>query len=332
MGGMHAQIYKQLPGAEIVAVVDPDLDTARAKITDLGMNAKLFATLGEALREVEVDFVDICLPTFLHAEAALEAIAAGKDVFCEKPLATSESDGEKMVAAAEAAGTTFMVGHCIRFWPEYVALKELTDSGRAGRLLSLTLQRRSARPTYSKDNWLQDEKKSCGAALDLHIHDTDFVLHLLGRPTSVQSYGVHDNGGWSHIFTHYQYDGGPEIRAEGGWNYPSNWGFQMAFQASFEGGTMEYDSGATPTSRITLGDTEPVEADLLKAEAGESQLTEGNVSDLGGYLFELTHFIECLETGTKPRTSTGPDALASLKTTFAEIRSTESGQSESPKP
>lgn len=332
MGGMHAQIYGQLPEAEIVAVVDPDLDAARAKMADLGMEARLFATLSEALASVEADFVDVCFPTFLHEEAVLEAIAAGKDVFCEKPLATSEQGGEAMVAAAESAGITFMVGHCIRFWPEYVAFKQLVDSGKAGRLLSLTMQRRSARPTYSKDNWLQDAGKSCGAALDLHIHDTDFVLHLLGRPASVQSHGVRDDAGWSHIITHYQYDGGPEIQAEGGWNYPNEWGFQMAFQAVFEGGSMEYDSNATPTTRIIIGAAAPVEAEMPKAEAGESQLGEGNLSDLGGYLLELTHFIECLETGSKPETSTGTDALASLKTTFAEIRSAESGQPESVNP
>ena len=267
MGGMHAQIYQQLPNAAIVAVVDPDLASARTKLTSLGMSAELFATLEEALRAVPANFVDICLPTFLHAEAVLEAVAAGKAVFCEKPLATSVSDGEAMVTAAEKKGVTLMIGHCIRFWPEYVACKQLIDSGKAGRLLSLTLQRRSARPAYSKDNWLHDASKSCGAALDLHIHDTDWVLHLLGKPDSVQSHGVRDAGGWSHIFTRYHYEDGPEVHAEGGWNYPPQWGFQMAFQAVFENGTMEYDSRATPTTRIIVGEQDrsrpPVESERM---------------------------------------------------------------------
>jgi predicted dehydrogenase len=329
MGGMHAQIYKRLPEAEIVAVVDPDTTTALAKLKDLGMDAVHFGTLTEALKSVEADFVDICLPTFMHAAAAREAVAAGKDVFCEKPLATDPAEAEALVCEAEAAGTTFMVGHCIRFWPEYVALRHLVKSGEAGRLLSLTLQRRASRPGYSKDNWLQDPSKSCGAALDLHIHDTDFVLYLLGVPTAVTSTGVADSGGVSHIFTRYHYDNGPAVLAEGGWNYPSKWGFLMAFQAVFENGTMEYDSNASPTTRMVIGDGEPTEATLDKADAGDSKLGEGNVSDLGGYYFELSHFVDCLENGTKPETSTGRDALVSLKTTFAEIQSVESGKSQS---
>lgn len=329
MGGMHAQIYKRLPEAEIVAVVDSDTETALAKLKDLSMDAVHFETLAEALKAVEADFVDICLPTFLHVAAAREAIASGKDVFCEKPLATDTAEAEMLISEAEAAGTTFMVGHCIRFWPEYVALRRLIESGDAGRLLSLTLQRRGARPGYSVDNWLQDSSRSGGAALDLHIHDTDYVLYLLGLPSAVSSTGSSDSGGLSHIFTRYHYDGGPEVLAEGGWNYPANWGFLMAFQAIFENGTMEYDSNASPTTRILIGEGEPTEATLEKADAGDSELGEGNVSDLGGYYFELNYFVDCLENGTKPETSTGRDALASLKTTFAEIKSAESGQTQS---
>jgi predicted dehydrogenase len=329
MGGMHAQIYKRLPEAEIVAVVDPDTATALAKLKELGMDAAHFETLSEALQSADADFVDICLPTFLHLAAAREAIAAGKAVFCEKPLATDSAEAEVVVLEADSAGITFMVGHCIRFWPEYVALRRLVESGDAGNLLSLTLQRRASRPGYSKDNWLQDPAKSCGAALDLHIHDTDFVLSLLGAPTAVTSTGVSDLGGVSHIFTQYHYDSGPVVLAEGGWNYPPKWGFLMAFQAVFENGTMEYDSNASPTTRIVIGDGEPTEATLDKADAGASELAEGNLSDLGGYYFELSHFIGCLENGTKPETSTGQDALASLKTTFAEIKSVESGKPQS---
>jgi predicted dehydrogenase len=326
MGGMHAQIYQGLADAEIVAVVDTNTAESEEKLKKLGLEAGLHATLAEALVSVEADFVDVCLPTYLHAEAVLEAIAAGKHVFCEKPLAMSVDQGARMVGGAEEGGLTFMAGHCIRFWPEYVALKELVDSGEAGRLLDLTMQRRSARPAYTVDSWINDASLSRGAALDLHIHDTDFVLHLLGLPKSVDSRGTHDEGGWSHLFTRYEFGDGPLVEVEGGWNYPSNWGFQMAFQALFENGAMEYDSNAEPTTRVTIGDAETRPAELLKAEAGDSALAEGNVSDLGGYFFELNHFIECLETGRKPRTSTGRDALESLRVTLAEIQSAESGQ------
>ena len=82
---------------------------------------------------------DICLPTDLHRATALQAFAAGKHVFCEKPIALSTEDAMVMTEAALLADRQLMVGHCIRFWPEYVELKRMVDSGKQGRLLSCVL-------------------------------------------------------------------------------------------------------------------------------------------------------------------------------------------------
>lgn len=325
MGTMHAQIYKQLRDATLMAVVDTQKAKARRDLAKLGIEAPVFASMEDLLRNVDVGVVDICLPTDLHAPYALKAISAGKHVFCEKPLALTKADAKKVAAAAKKAGLYFQVGQCIRFWPEYQAFESFVKSGKAGKLLSLSLQRRAGRTDYSVGDWLNDGERSGGAALDLHIHDTDFVHHLLGKPDAVTSVGTKDATGWSHIFTTYHFKD-VAVTAEGGWNYPKNWGFQMAFQAVFENGAVEFDSTATPTLVVTIGGAKRKPLAFRTPAAGESTTGAGNVSSLGGYFNELSAFVECLEKKTAPKIATGDQATDSLATTLAEIQSAAAGR------
>lgn len=325
MGSMHAQIYKQLRDATIVAVVDKQQAKAKRDLAKLGIDAPVFGSLETMLKKCDVDVVDVCLPTDLHAPFALKAIAAGKHVFCEKPLALTKADGRKIAAAAKKAGVFFQVGQCIRFWPEYMAFEAFVKSRKAGKLLSLSLQRRAGRPTYSVDDWLNDGKRSGGAALDLHIHDTDYVHHLLGQPDAVTSVGTSDKTGWSHIFTTYHFKD-VAVTAEGGWNYPKNWGFQMAFQAVFERGAVEFDSGANPTLTVTIADGKKHPLPYSSPGAGESSTGAGNLSSLGGYYNELAAFIACLQKKKAPKIATGNQAAESIATALAEIQSAATGR------
>ena len=325
MGTMHAQIYQQLRQARLAAVVDKHPAKARRDLAKLGLQAEVFTTLEDMLAASEVDVVDICLPTDLHASFALKAIAAGKHVFCEKPLALKAADGRRIAAAADKAGVFCQVGQCIRVWPEYQAREAFVISGKAGKLFSLSLQRRAGRPGYSVDDWLNDGARSGGAALDLHIHDTDFVHHLLGKPEAVSSVGTRDHTGMSHIFTTYHFKD-VAVTAEGGWNYPKNWGFQMAFQAVFENCAVEFDSGASPTLQVTIGKGKKSPLPYKTPGAGESKTGAGNLSSLGGYYNELAAFIDCLEKKRAPQIATVTQAADSLATALAEIQSATTGK------
>lgn len=324
MGGMHAQVYRQLPAARLTAVVDSNKAAAGRAMTKLGVKVPLFTDLDQALRTVPCDAVDICLPTDLHAASALRAIKAGTHIFCEKPVALRLSEAQKITAAAKAAGVSGQVGQCIRFWPEYMAFRDFVRSGRAGALRSLTLQRRSMLPRHSVDGWLLDPKRSGGAALDLHIHDTDFVVALLGQPRAVRSQVTRDQHGPSHIFTSYDYPG-VVVTAEGGWNYPPQWGFQMAFQAVFENGAVEYDSGASPTLTCTIGRGAKKPLPCKQPSIGRSASGTGNISSLGGYFNELQYFIDCLEKRRRPAEATLTQATESLRITLAELASARAG-------
>ncbi|MEM9159129.1 MAG: Gfo/Idh/MocA family oxidoreductase, partial [Verrucomicrobiota bacterium] len=267
MGGMHAQVYKALSGVKLVAAVDGAVKASEDKLRSFGLDIPVYATLGEALGKEVFDFVDVCLPTDLHRDAAIEAIEAGKDLFCEKPLALTLGDADKIVAAAERKKVFAQVGHCVRFWPEYVALMDYYQSDAGGKLLSLSLTRRAGRPSYGFGDWLNDESRSGGAALDLHIHDSDFVFALLGRPSRVESRVTEDYSGPVHVFSLMKC-GETHVSLEGGWNYPKGWGFQMSFQAIFEKAVLDYDSSNGKGLMICEEGGEPKAMAVEKPDAG----------------------------------------------------------------
>ena len=309
MGKTHAGVYRLLPDAQVVGVVEPRGEAIREELSSCGLgDVPVFAEPALAAGGLDFSAMDICLPTDLHRDIALQAFVSGKHVFCEKPIALTREDAAAMTAAAREVGRQFMVGHCIRFWPEYVELKRLVDSGEHGRLRSLSLVRRTGRPGYSIGNWVNKPERCLGAALDLHIHDTDFLLHLLGAPASVISKGLRDESGWSSIATQYAYDG-RIVTAEGAWNYPPEWGFQMRFSAVFERAVLDFDS----RSGITLA-------------TGNGESTALPIPPHDGYLHELAYFVGCLERSEPVIISTGEQASASLDLVLTEIESAASGR------
>ncbi|GAH55198.1 unnamed protein product, partial [marine sediment metagenome] len=227
MGGSHLAALREIPDAEVVAVCDNDpsrltdgeavggnIDAGAgetARVSDLQTYEDFF----RMLRRAEIDVVDICTPTYLHATMAVRALKRGKHVFCEKPLALKAADARKAVRAANDAGRFLMVGHVLRFWPEYLMLKEIIDSGRYGRLRGAKFWRSSGIPGWGTRGWFQQSSLSGSAAIDLHVHDTDTVLWFFGTPLRVRSRGtVTPDGGVDYIWTHYEYDSEAVIVSE----------------------------------------------------------------------------------------------------------------------
>jgi predicted dehydrogenase len=318
MGQTHAKCLAMNPRAVVAGIVDADPAKANNRAAAMGLDAPVGDSLDEMLRSVKAEAVDLCLPTDLHRAQAEVAFAHGKHVFCEKPLALTVDDARAMVGAAEAAGVFLMVGHCIRFWPEYRELERVVRGGELGTLRSLTLTRLAGRPGYTVGEWVADPKRCTGAALDLHIHDADFLHHLLGLPKSVTSCGVRYTSGWDHITTIYDYDG-LCVSAEGGWDQSANWGFRMAYHAVFDGGTLDFDSTASPTLMrcTTTGKPEPVIPPAVNIPHPEV---------CGAYAAELDHFVSCLQRSQPPQMATGAQAAESLRLVLAEIESAASGR------
>lgn len=309
MGRMHANVYGMLPKAELVAVADRNLAKAESFGAEFGVRAH--RSLEELLERGQLDVLDICLPTHLHAEATIKGAGVGLNILCEKPMALTLEEAESMIEACRSGGVRLMIAHCIRFWPEYARLKQAVDSGEMGRLLSLNLTRYGQFPSWSSDNWLADASLSGGGVLDMHIHDTDFALYLLGEPDSMESWGTVDSRGASHAFTTMQF-GATVVHLEGGWNLPPGAPFKMAYRAIFEHGAMIFDAGPLTIYRQS-GEQEVPQFGAMSVEGG------GNISDLGGYFHEIDYFVDCISSGTPLERVTPESAKLSLAVTLREI-------------
>ena len=210
---VHAASIRNLPNARLTAVVSASGEKGSKFAEEFG--AKLYPSLDSLFESGEVDAVDICTPTYLHADMVVAAAAARKHILCEKPIALSLKDADRMIRAVEQNRVKAMVGHTLRFWPEYVATKEILDSGELGKPLSASCERLAAMPDWHKGGWGFDARKSGGASVDLHIHDLDYLIWIFGNPRSVHALGVWDEklGGFYHISSCIEFAGGTSATA-----------------------------------------------------------------------------------------------------------------------
>jgi predicted dehydrogenase len=296
MGWQHARRYPQVPNARIVAIADivPErLEAKEAVAIDLAggktiLDFSRVARYGEAadlIAQADVDVVDICLPTDLHAPYAIKALEAGLHVLCEKPMALTSADADRMIAAAKAAGRYLMIAHCLRFWPEYLYLKRCIQEQPYGRLLSLNMWRMVGHPSWAAHNWFADPARSGGMTMDLHIHDVDFVNAVFGRPDRLYATARKSEQAKTHDVLHaiFEYANGPQIHMHAGWSV-GQIPFEAGFEAWFDRAFLCYDEG-----KLTVFD------DPGKVSAHPAEFEPGDA-----YLTEIAYFLNCIESGTPP--------------------------------
>jgi predicted dehydrogenase len=216
MGSTHLKAYAGIPAATLAAVASDvpqqltgDLSGIQGNLGGPGLrfdfsNVKKYADWREAVRDPDVEAVDVCLPTHLHLPVATAALEAGKHVLVEKPMARDGEEAWQMVETARKAGRVLMVAQVLRFLPEYVALRETIASGRLGTVRGVLFRRRCGPPKWNR--WVYDKSISGGGAFDLLIHDVDFALHLFGKPQAVSAIGREDMAGgvdWVTGVFHY---------------------------------------------------------------------------------------------------------------------------------
>ncbi|HOS91964.1 MAG TPA: Gfo/Idh/MocA family oxidoreductase [Armatimonadota bacterium] len=319
MGQMHCNAYAALPNAELAVVVDPVTEKQEKAKADHGVAT--VSQLESVLDDPSIALIDICLPTYMHKEATVAALAAGKHVLCEKPMALNPNEAQAMIDAAERAEGFLMIAQCLRFWPEYAAAKRIVDSGELGRVKHVSCRRVSPRPTWSWENWLQQPEKSGSALLDLHVHDIDFIVYLLGKPHRVTARGVNDpTTGWDHVFATYEYDGAVAF-AEGAWDYPPGFAFNMSFCIGLEGGAITYNVASSPTLTVARAGTSEVEHPELPKVQATSGATTGNISDMGGYFLEIDYLVGCIERGERPTRVPLQETALDIQIAFAEVES-----------
>ena len=319
MAATHIKAYRQIQGVRIAAICNPSgrhLDGDFSKVTgNVGDNqpvkldmtgVKATSNFSELLSDPTIDLIDICAPTRAHRELSLAALAAGKHVLCEKPLARTSAAAREIATAASKAKGFFMPAMCLRFWPEWRWLREAIVAKTFGKTLGARFRRVAEPPGWGHKNFF-DGAESGGALFDLHIHDTDFIQFCFGRPQAVFSTGYSKiSGAIDHVVTQYQYPG-IAVHAEGTWAMTEGFGFNMAYTVNFERATVDYDlaRGADALRICEAGKT----AQFLKLEGPD------------GYVRELEHMVQAIKTRQHPSVVTAEDALAAVEICEAEEKS-----------
>jgi predicted dehydrogenase len=321
MGSAHAGNYACLADRVDVRWICSRSRERAEKVAGT-VGAEVTLELEDVLGDPEVDAVDVCVPTALHREVVERALAAGKHVFLEKPIALTLADADAIVDAAAQSGRSLMVGLVLRFWPEYVELGRRLAAGDLGRPLAVSTNRLS--PPADWNEWMADPRQSGGVAVDLLVHDFDQMNRFLGEPKSV--FAREPTPG--HVVAAVAYDGAEGV-AEGSMRMPDSYPFSSNVRVLCEGGTAEYAFRATPAAEGegNIGGVDPSTRGLRLYRSGaEPETIVLEAVDPWGP--EIEYFVECLEQDRRPEEGTAEQAREALRVALAANRSLESGRPE----
>lgn len=302
--------------ADLVAVADLNEETARQAAGKYGAGA-WYNDYRRLLDRKDIEAVVIATPTHTHVEVAKAAAAAGKQIFCEKPLGLTLADNDEVIHAAQVAGVRLQVGLNRRFDAAYVAAKRLIDEGTIGQPVMIKLVGRDPRRTSLE---FARRENSGGMILDMGIHDFDTARWLMGSEVE----RVSTEGGCLAY---------PELKEAGDID-------NAVINLRFSNGTI----GNVDLSRNAVYGHD-VRSEVLGTKGGlivgKDRYTdlvlmkENNVShDTVPYFMErfsaafaeeIRGFIACIVAGTEPLV-TGADARAAMRIGLAATLSLDEGR------
>ena len=293
ISGAHIPVWEEMEDAELIALCD-----IRPEQMEEYEGKNRYTDFEEMLNNEEIDILDICLPTFLHADYAVKAMERGINVICEKPISLNEEDINRVYSTAEKYNVKFMVAQVLRFWPEYELLKEIYDTKKYGKLLSGTMTRLGCYPKWSWDGWMMDEKRSGLVPFDLHIHDLDFMVYAFGIPEI--KYQYRSKLPDQDFFT-VNYDFGDfSINTEASW-YATCYPFTAQFRFQFEDAIVANENGKMI---IYLRDDEKIDL----SEEAEGDTGNINLPKSNAYANEIHYFFDCV-VNDKPIEKINPEEL-----------------------
>jgi predicted dehydrogenase len=311
MGRTHAAVYaglRERASVGVVCALRGGEEIAR------GLGAELSPDWEAAIAAPGVDAVDICLPTPLHGEVAVRALELGRHVLVEKPIALTLEDADGMGAAAAAAGRVLMVGHVLRYFPEVIELRRVVASGALGEVLGVSAKRLSAPPDWN--DWMLDVARSGGTLVDMMIHDFDVAAALLGPARSVHAVAT---AGGRHVNAIVEHERG-HAAIEGSHAMPASYPFTADLRVLCTRGVAEHkfvtgagDEVADDAAASVLG-IHPAEGEARRFHAAADP-----------WAAQISHFLDCVDSGTEPRDGSFAQARAALAVALAARRSIESG-------
>ncbi|WP_413739638.1 Gfo/Idh/MocA family protein [Sodalis sp. RH14] len=318
MGTMHARVFSQLYGVEVIAIADPDparCEAVKAFIPGI----QCFSDYQDMLTLEGLDIVSICTKDDFHLAPALAAARAGKHIFLEKPIAAALADGEAIVGAAHAAGVKLGIGFLLRFDPRYSRARDIIEAGEAGEISHIAARRNSPA--------IEGPARYGGSLpLPLHVtvHDVDMVLWLLHRTKPVSVYAQTTNKRLGHlgtedaVFAIIRFADGAVVNLESAWALPA--GSRTLLDAKMEilttAGLFEIECGESGLYHASETANRYIDTQHWPLSQGE---IKGDLRE------ELMAFISDIRSN-RTTVATGEEANEALRITLAIMASARTGQ------
>ena len=308
-----ARNFDRLLGADLSWICDSS-DEARARWKVQFPEARSTGSFDDLLEDPSLDAVVVATHVPSHADLAVRALEAGKHCFVEKPLALTVADAERVLAAAEASGTTLMVGHLLEYHPGLEKLKEIADSGQLGDIHYIYSNRVNLGKLRADEN----------ALWSLGAHDVSVVLRLAGdeEPSEINAFGESymQPGIEDVVFCYLRFPSGLAAHLHLSWLDPHK---DRRFTVVGSKKMATFDDMEIER-KVTIYD-KGFDQDFSSygeyiARSGEAY--SPRISNEEPLRIECRHFVDCIRSGERPR-SDGVSGLRVVRVLEALQRSLE---------
>lgn len=311
IGQVHLTQYAKMSDVEIVGLVDIRPDAHE-------IAKKYHTTSFRSINDVNIDdfdTVDIDVPTVFHKEYAFWASNIGKDIICEKPLARDVKDASSIIEKCKENHVRLFVGQVLRYYPEYIKVKQLIDSGNIGKPCNATTWRGGVSPT-GEQNWYRNRNASGGTVFDMVIHDFDFLRWTLGPIDEVFCRQSKQNdGNVDYSVTNLKFKSGAIADAHGFWGHGQ---FRTKLEIAGTEGILVNDS----TKNQLLYSTSPYNI----PENPDGDQYPDFFLEYDPMYAELRNFVDSIKEKKKSNV-TEMDALEAVKIASAAEKSAKTGTS-----
>jgi len=295
-----------------------DIDANKRNELSFKHNLRAFADLDEMLSDKDIDIIDLCLPSYMHEEFAIKIAHAKKHILIEKPIAFTLEAAQNIFTSARENNVRIMVAQVIRFWPEYVKIKEICDSGELGDIVTVYAARLGQMVTWV--DWYKDPAKSGETLMNLTQHDIDFLHYLLGMPISVYSAGTRDaNNNYNDVMNIFRFNCGTNAIVDGSLNMTAGYPFTMSMRVLGTKGCLQFHYSAGEN----IGPDSA--ASLIWYRHGEKGV-KMEVENYDPYGKEIEYFAECIINKKDTETVSEQSVMQVLKSIIAAKKSLNNGE------
>jgi predicted dehydrogenase len=318
MGNAHIGGFRSLErkNGEYVAICDIDKKKCDAFAGKYGLRA--YYDLDDMLADKEIGLVDICLPSFMHEKFAVKVADAGKHLLVEKPIAFTMQAAKNIYAAAEKNKVRIMVAQVLRFWPEYLKIKEIYEAGGIGSIITIYAARLGQMVTWGE--WYKDPAKSGETLMNLTLHDIDFLHYMLGKPKSVYSAGRKDEmDNYNDVMNIFKFQNGVNAMVDGSFSMTAGYPFTMRMRVLGTKGTLEF----TFISGENIGPQSTSSLVMYKPDDGGKKI---EVDGYDAYGREIQYFLDCIEKNKPTEIVSEESILTVLQSVIAAKASLADGE------